>query len=98
MSKIDLNNISHSYNPNDPNPVYALNPFSMTCENKKRGSESRFFGVNKPTISLSFVFKIPSATLEPKDDWPIIAILFIKKIHSIKISYCFKCSYYFEVI
>ena len=36
MSKIDLNNISHSYNPNDPNPVYALNPFSMTWENGKR--------------------------------------------------------------
>ncbi len=25
MAKIDLSNISHSYNPNDPNPVYALN-------------------------------------------------------------------------
>jgi len=36
MSKIDLNNISHSYNPNVPNPVYALNPFSMTWENGKR--------------------------------------------------------------
>ena len=35
MSKIDLNNFSHSYNPNDPNPVYALNPFSMTWENEK---------------------------------------------------------------
>ena len=27
MSKIDLNNISHTYNPNDPEPTYALNPF-----------------------------------------------------------------------
>ena len=35
MSKIDLNNISHSYNPNDPNPVFALNPFSMTWEMEK---------------------------------------------------------------
>ena len=32
MAKIDLSNISHSYNPNDPNPVYALNPFSMTLK------------------------------------------------------------------
>ena len=36
MAKIDLSNISHSYNPNDPNPVYALNPFSMTWENGNR--------------------------------------------------------------
>ena len=36
MSKIDLNNISHTYNPNDPEPTYALNPFSMTWENGKR--------------------------------------------------------------
>ena len=35
MSKIDLNNISHTYNPNDPEPTYALNPFSMTWENGK---------------------------------------------------------------
>ena len=36
MAKIDLNKISHSYNPNEPNPVYALNPFSMTWENGQR--------------------------------------------------------------
>ena len=35
MSKIDLNKISHSYNPNDANPTYALNPFSMTWEDGK---------------------------------------------------------------
>ena len=27
MSKIDLNNISHTYNPNDLEPTYALNLF-----------------------------------------------------------------------
>ena len=36
MAKIELSNISHSYNPNEPNPIYALNPFSMTWENGKR--------------------------------------------------------------
>ena len=36
MSKIDLKNISHSYNPNDLNPTYALNPFSMTWKNGNR--------------------------------------------------------------
>ena len=32
MAKIDLSNISHTYNPLDPKPTYALNPFSMTWE------------------------------------------------------------------
>ena len=36
MAKIELSNISHSYNPNDLNPTYALNPFSMIWENGKR--------------------------------------------------------------
>ena len=36
MAKIELSNISHSYNPNESNPIYALNPFSMTWENGKR--------------------------------------------------------------
>ena len=36
MAKIDLSNISHTYNPLDPKPTYALNPFSMTWENGKR--------------------------------------------------------------
>ena len=36
MAKIELSNISHTYNPNDTNPTYALNPFSMTWENGKR--------------------------------------------------------------
>ena len=36
MSKIDLSNIAHSYNPNETNPVYALNPFSMTWEDGAR--------------------------------------------------------------
>tara|TARA_B000000441_G_C21405284_1_gene157149 strand:+ start:322 stop:471 length:150 start_codon:yes stop_codon:yes gene_type:complete len=36
MAKIDLSKISHTYNPEKTNPVYALNPFSMTWENGKR--------------------------------------------------------------
>ena len=50
MSKIDLNNISHSYNPNDPNPVYALNPFSMTWENGKRYAILGPSGCGKTTM------------------------------------------------
>jgi glycerol transport system ATP-binding protein len=50
MSKIDLNNISHSYNPNVPNPVYALNPFSMTWENGKRYAILGPSGCGKTTM------------------------------------------------
>ncbi len=50
MSKIDLNNISHTYNPNDPNPVYALNPFSMTWENGKRYAILGPSGCGKTTM------------------------------------------------
>ena len=50
MSKIDLNKISHSYNPNDPNPVYALNPFSMTWENGKRYAILGPSGCGKTTM------------------------------------------------
>ena len=50
MSKIDLNNISHSYNPNDPNPIYALNPFSMTWENGKRYAILGPSGCGKTTM------------------------------------------------
>ena len=50
MSKIDLNNVSHSYNPNDPNPVYALNPFSMTWENGKRYAILGPSGCGKTTM------------------------------------------------
>ena len=28
MAKIELNNIAHSYNPNDPNPIFALKEMS----------------------------------------------------------------------
>ena len=50
MAKIDLNNISHSYNPNDPSPVYALNPFSMTWENGKRYAILGPSGCGKTTM------------------------------------------------
>ena len=50
MSKIDLNNICHSYNPNDSNPIYALNPFSMTWENGKRYAILGPSGCGKTTM------------------------------------------------
>jgi len=50
MAKIDLSNISHSYNPNDPNPVYALNPFSMTWENGNRYAILGPSGCGKTTM------------------------------------------------
>ena len=50
MSKIDLNNISHTYNPNDPQPTYALNPFSMTWENGKRYAILGPSGCGKTTM------------------------------------------------
>mgnify|MGYP001369968331 FL=1 len=50
MSKIDLSNISHSYNPNEPNPVYALNPFSMTWENGNRYAILGPSGCGKTTM------------------------------------------------
>ena len=50
MSKIDLNNISHTYNPNDSEPTYALNPFSMTWENGKRYAILGPSGCGKTTM------------------------------------------------
>ena len=50
MSKIDLKDISHSYNPNDVNPTYALNPFSMTWENGKRYAILGPSGCGKTTM------------------------------------------------
>ena len=50
MAKIDLSNISHSYNPNDLNPVYALNPFSMTWENGNRYAILGPSGCGKTTL------------------------------------------------
>ena len=50
MAKIDLNKISHSYNPNEPNPVYALNPFSMTWENGQRYAILGPSGCGKTTM------------------------------------------------
>jgi len=50
MSKINLNKISHSYNPNDPNPTYALNPFSMVWEDGKRYAILGPSGCGKTTM------------------------------------------------
>ena len=50
MAKIELSNISHSYNPNEPNPIYALNPFSMTWENGKRYAILGPSGCGKTTM------------------------------------------------
>ena len=38
MSKIDLNNISHSYNQNDTNPVYAFNEIGVLVSSPFGGS------------------------------------------------------------
>ena len=62
MSKIDLKNISHSYNPNDPNPTYALNPFSMTWENGKRYAILGPSGCGKTTM-----LNIVSGLVRPSD-------------------------------
>ena len=50
MAKIQLSNISHTYNPNDLNPTYALNPFSMTWENGKRYAILGPSGCGKTTM------------------------------------------------
>ncbi len=50
MAKIDLSNISHSYNPKVTNPVYALNPFSMTWEDGKRYAILGPSGCGKTTM------------------------------------------------
>ena len=50
MSKINLNKISHSYNPDDANPTYALNPFSMTWEDGKRYAILGPSGCGKTTM------------------------------------------------
>ena len=50
MAKIDLSNISHSYNPTDPKPTYALYPFSMTWENGKRYAILGPSGCGKTTM------------------------------------------------
>jgi glycerol transport system ATP-binding protein len=50
MAKIDLSNISHTYNPKDQNPTYALNPFSMTWENGNRYAILGPSGCGKTTM------------------------------------------------
>ena len=50
MAKIDLSNISHTYNPNVENPTYALNPFSMTWKNGDRYAILGPSGCGKTTM------------------------------------------------
>ena len=50
MAKIDLSNISHTYNPKDLEPTYALNPFLMTWENGKRYAILGPSGCGKTTM------------------------------------------------
>ena len=50
MAKIDLSKISHTYNPDKTNPIYALNPFSMTWENGKRYAILGPSGCGKTTM------------------------------------------------
>ena len=50
MAKIDLSKISHTYNSDKTNPVYALNPFSMTWENGKRYAILGPSGCGKTTM------------------------------------------------
>ena len=50
MAKIDLSEISHTYNPLDSKPTYALNPFSMTWENGKRYAILGPSGCGKTTM------------------------------------------------
>ena len=50
MAKINLSKISHTYNPENPNPTYALNPFSLTWENGKRYAILGPSGCGKTTM------------------------------------------------
>ncbi len=62
VAKIDLSNISHTYNPNDVNPTYALNPFSMTWENGNRYAILGPSGCGKTTM-----LNIVSGLVRPSD-------------------------------
>ncbi len=62
MAKIDLSKVSHTYNPNDPNPVFALNPFSMTWENGNRYAILGPSGCGKTTM-----LNIVSGLVRPSD-------------------------------
>tara|TARA_B100000029_G_scaffold31497_1_gene29983 strand:+ start:3873 stop:4946 length:1074 start_codon:yes stop_codon:yes gene_type:complete len=50
MAKINLLKVSHTYTPEKKNPVYALNPFSMTWENGKRYAILGPSGCGKTTM------------------------------------------------
>jgi len=62
MAKIELSNISHSYNPEEKNPIYALNPFSMTWEDGKRYAILGPSGCGKTTM-----LNIVSGLVKPSD-------------------------------
>ena len=62
MAKIDLSNISHTYNPNVEHPTYALNPFSMTWENGNRYAILGPSGCGKTTM-----LNIVSGLVRPTD-------------------------------
>ena len=62
MAKIELSNISHSYNPEEKNPIYALNPFSMSWEDGKRYAILGPSGCGKTTM-----LNIVSGLVKPSD-------------------------------
>ena len=67
MAKIDLSNISHSYNPNDPNPIYALNPFSMTWEDGNRYAILGPSGCGKTHFLVNLIKNLQNYCQEPPD-------------------------------
>ena len=50
MAKIELNNIAHSYNPNDPNPVFALKEMSLSWADGGRYALLGPSGCGKTTL------------------------------------------------
>ena len=90
MAKIDLSKISHSYNPNDPNPVYALNPFSMTWENGNRYAILGPSGCGKTTM-----LNIVSGLVITKPD-TMFSIVVFPHPEGPKIAYRFPFSHVIE--
>jgi len=50
MAKIDLENIAHSYAPDEPNPIYALRKFNLTWEDGGRYAILGPSGCGKTTM------------------------------------------------